>query len=84
MRRLESPGAPPIGARERATLVSEELAVDDACGERRAVALDEGTCRRPLQACRARATTPLPVPVSPVMSTVASVSAIDRSVPMRG
>ena len=69
------------GAGEGALLVAEELALEQALGDRGAVDRDE----RPRRAARlrswmARATSSLPVPVSPRMSTVASVGA---TLPMR-
>ena len=63
------------GAGERALLVAEELALDEPRGESGAVDLDQRLGRRRLFEWIARAISSLPVPVSPVMSTVASVAA---------
>ena len=56
--------------------MAEQLALQQLRGDRRAVDRDERAAarRRPWR-CSARATTSLPVPVSPVISTVASLSA---------
>ena len=62
-------------ARERAPLVPEELTLEDRLGERRAVHRDERLVARGLFAWMARATSSLPVPLSPTMSTVAVVGA---------
>ena len=64
------------GAGERPLLVAEELALDQVLGDGGAVDLHKGAgepggCRRWM----ARATSSLPVPFSPVMSTQASVGA---------
>ena len=53
--------------------VAEELALEEALGHRGAVDGDEGAlARRRLRSWIARATSSLPVPLSPVTSTVAS------------
>ena len=63
-------------ARERALLVAEQLALDELGRDRGAVDLDErAVARGRCWAWRWRATSSLPVPGSPVMSTRASVGA---------
>ena len=58
------------GAGERALLVTEQLALEQRLGQRRAVDRHERAgARRAEKRCSARATTSLPVPVSPVIST---------------
>ena len=60
-------------AGERALLVAEQLALEHAFGERAAVdAARTGRRARRLHACSARATSSLPVPLSPSTSTDAS------------
>ena len=71
---LELPGAIGDRAGERALHVAEQLALDQLARNRRAVHLDERLCRRACD-CEwiARATSSLPVPFSPVISTRAGV-----------
>ena len=65
-----------LGVGERAAHVAEQLALEQRLGHRRAVdARRTGRSRRRLRAWSARATTSLPVPLSPVMSTGRSESA---------
>ena len=73
---LEAADAVAQRAGERALLVAEELALEQLARDRRAVDADQ----RPVAALgcaswMARAISSLPVPVSPVISTVASVGA---------
>ena len=63
------------GAGERALLVAEELALDERRGDRGAVDPHERRPLRGLRWCSARASSSLPVPVSPSRSTAASVGA---------
>ena len=75
------PSCSPIGAGEGALLVAEELALDQRLGERRAVDRARAACRaRRCGAWMARATSSLPVPVSPVISTVLRDCATSRAV----
>ena len=60
---------------ERALDVAEQLALEQRLGHRGAVDRDERAGRCRLRWWIARATSSLPVPLSPVISTVASVSA---------
>ena len=62
-----------VGAGERAAHVAEQLALEQRADERAAVDRDERRrlARRPAK-WSARATSSLPVPLSPVISTVAS------------
>jgi hypothetical protein len=63
-----------VRARERAAHVAEQLALEQRVGQRGAVLRHEALAlARPRSV--ARATRSLPVPVSPVISTVASVPA---------
>ena len=57
---------------ECALYVTEEFAFEQRCGKSRGVHRDEWTCARGERTCSARATTSLPVPCSPVTSTLAS------------
>ena len=68
---LEDPLALAIGAGEGAALVAEQLALDQAGRDGAAVDGDERTVRRRLSRCTVSATSSLPVPLSPVTSTVA-------------
>ena len=53
--------------------VAEELRLDQALGERRAVHRQKGPClARAARKCSARATSSLPVPLSPWIRTLAS------------
>jgi hypothetical protein len=61
--------------------VPEQLALDQAGGDRRAVEGDEGAVARPLQRWIARASRSLPVPVSPRISTGVSVPRPDARAP---
>ena len=68
---------------ERAARVAEQLALEQRLGHRGAVDRDERARRaRRLRWWSARATSSLPVPLSPVISTVASVvgDAVDQLV----
>ena len=73
---LEAPGLLAVGAGEGAALVAEQLALEQRLGQRRAVERDEGAvgARAGVMDRRGRATS-LPVPLSPVMSTVVAVAA---------
>ena len=76
VRGVEQPDAVGHGAGERAARVPEQLALDQAVGRGAAVVRDEaGAASRALSACTARATSSLPVPVSPSTSTGSSLSA---------
>ena len=69
-RELEAADARRDGAGEGAALVAEELALDEARRERRAVDVHEGPARaRASAAWSSRAARPFPVPVSPRSST---------------
>ena len=69
-RDLERPACVAIGAGERAALVAEQLALEQRLGQRRAVDGDERPLRRAATPRGPRAaTSSLPVPVSPWMST---------------
>ena len=68
-------------AGEAALLVAEQLALDQVRRDRAAVDREEGAARARECSCSVCATSSLPVPVSPMISTVASVGAmraIDR------
>ena len=71
--RLEQAAPGGDGAGERAALVAEQLGLEQRLGQRRAVDRHERAvgARAARRGC-ARATSSLPVPVSPSMSTVAS------------
>ena len=72
---LDQPG---LGARagERAPLVAEQLALEQPLGQRAAVDARRTAARRAaIRSWMARATSSLPVPLSPRMSTAASVGA---------
>ena len=71
----ESAGAVGHRAGEGAAHVAEQLALEQLAGDRGAVDGDERPRGAAAVAWMARATTSLPVPVSPVSSTVASLSA---------
>ena len=62
-------------AGEGALLMTEQFAFDQAGWDGRAIDFDEGPTLRGLKLWIARAISSLPVPVSPVMSTVESVGA---------
>ncbi len=62
-----------VGAGEGAAHVAEELALQEVLGDGAAVDADEGLLPRAPALWMARATTSLPVPLSPVMSTGTSV-----------
>ena len=63
-------------AGERALLVAEQLGLEQRLRQRRAVDRDErARLRRGERSWMARATSSLPVPLSPWMSTVAELSA---------
>ena len=63
-------------AGERALLVAEQLALDQRARDRAAIDDDERRAARGDSWCSVRAIMSLPVPVSPSISTVASVGAI--------
>jgi len=63
------------GAGKGAFFVPEEFAFEQAGGDGGTVERHEGLCAAPLSRWMARASTSLPVPVSPNRSTVASVGA---------
>ncbi len=70
------PGLRADGAGERALLVAEELAFEQPrSGIAAQLMGTKGPAARPLNACRARANSSLPVPLSPSSSTVVSESA---------
>ena len=73
---LEPAGPLAVGAGEGASLVAEELALDQALGQRAAVDPDEraARCAREWR-CSAAATSSLPVPLSPTIRTGSSVAA---------
>ena len=66
---LEQPGARADGAGEGAARVTEQLGLDQVVGQRGAVDGDNRRSRRALSRCSARATSSLPVPLSPSIST---------------
>ena len=74
------------GAGEGALLVAEQLALDEPRRDRRAVHLDEQALAPRAGSWMARATSSLPVPVSPVMRTFVLVAATraTRSMTRRG
>ena len=75
--RLEAAVAALDRAGERAALVAEQLGLEQRLGERGAVDRDERLARaRELRSCSVRATSSLPVPLSPVISTGASLWAM--------
>jgi hypothetical protein len=63
------------GTGEGAFDVSKKFALQQVCGYGRAVDRDKGFVLREPWSCSARATSSLPVPVSPRIKTVASLSA---------
>ena len=67
------------GAGEGPLHVAEQLALEQRLGQRAAVDRDKGTIARASRWCSARATSSLPVPLSPVMSTVLVVRATDST-----
>ncbi len=74
---LEHAGALRVGAGERAALVTEELALERARARPRCSRARPARARdRALSRCRMRATSSLPVPVSPVISTETSAGAM--------
>ena len=75
---LELAGAVAVRAGEGAAGVAEELALEQLGRDRRAVERDEERSRRGLRSWMARATSSLPVPVSPVISTLLFVGATRR------
>ena len=76
VRLLEASLARADGAGERAAHVAEELRFEQRLGNRAAVERDEAVrTRRGLLWWMARATSSLPVPVSPVIRTVLAVAA---------
>ena len=68
--------ARPVGAGEGAARVAEQLGLGERLRDRRQLTATNGPVRRPLAPWISRAITSLPVPVSPRISTLASVSAI--------
>ena len=81
VRDLEPTFPHPGRAGERALLVPEQLALDQRRRHRRTVHLISGRARRGLRLWMAVATTSLPTPVSPRISTVLDVSATCRALP---
>ena len=74
--RLERAGALPVGAGERAPLVTEELGLDQVLADRAAVHDDEGLAGAwAVLVDRARAASSFPVPVSPTMMQARLVGA---------
>ena len=70
-----------VGVGEGALHVAEQLALQQRVGKGPAVDGDEGRRRGAGErAWMARATSSLPVPLSPVMSTVEPVGAIERTI----
>ena len=68
---LEAAAARRLRAGEGAALVAEQFAFEQVLGDRRGVDRDErALAARGLCSCSARATSSLPVPLSPVISTV--------------
>ena len=65
MRLLELARVPLRRAGKRALFVPEELALDQLRGNRRAIQRDKRPAARWLFSCSVRATSSLPVPVSP-------------------
>ena len=76
---LEAADAPGDGAREGPLLVAEELALHEPVGRALQLTLMNGLSARLLVEWMARAISSFPVPVSPVMSTEASVGATRRT-----
>ena len=73
----------PVRAGERASLGAEELGLDERLRDRRGVHRDERPVAPPRQGVeRARATSSLPVPLSPASRTVASVPASFSTLPV--
>ena len=75
MGKLEAADSPRDGAGEGSLLVAEQLALDEPDGQGGAVDLDQRLGGARLVEWMARAISSLPVPVSPLISTVASVAA---------
>ena len=74
--RSNRPGLLAVGSGEGAPLVAEQLALDQALGQRPAVDPDEGAGgARSSGGASAAATSSLPVPLSPTIRTGASVAA---------
>ena len=71
---LLEPAGRRVGAGERAALVAEQLGLDQVARDRRQVDGDERAVAPTAKSCSARATSSLPVPDSPVISTVRSAS----------
>ena len=71
---FEQPELAFAGVGEGAALVAEEFSSSRLAGIAAQFTLDEGHVRRGLQKWQARATSSLPVPVSPMMSTGGRVS----------
>lgn len=72
---LEKAGFILIGVGEGPGLIAEQLRLQEGIGQGPAVDGDKGLVFRPDRLCRALASSSLPVPVSPSMSTVLSLSA---------
>ena len=70
------PGFWPLGAAEGPLLVAEQLALDERLGQRADVGGDERPVAAAARSWMARAISSLPVPLSPSIITVTSVSAI--------
>ena len=75
----EPAGLAGVGARERPLLVPEQLALDQGRRMAPQSTTTSGLSRRPLSSCTVWASISLPVPLSPVMRTVASVCATLRA-----
>ena len=75
VRGLEAADAARVGAGERALLVAEELALEELAAIAAQLTATNGPRCRALRWCSACATSSLPVPLSPRISTVRSVSA---------
>jgi hypothetical protein len=75
MRALQHAGAAGLGERVRAGLDAEQLLLEPARRQRRAVQRDEGPVARRERACSIRAATSLPAPAGPLISTREPVGA---------
>jgi len=76
LRVLELPGLAPMGPGEGPPLMPEQLGLEQIVRNRSAVDLDERPMARLECAWMLRATRSLPTPLSPRISTIASVSAM--------
>jgi hypothetical protein len=76
VRRLEQAGlAAAPGARERPFLVAKQLGFEQRLGKAAQLTATKGKARRGLASCIPCASTSLPVPLSPLTSTVESTIA---------